>query len=274
MTKERANVLMSAAAKILRPLVRLLLRNGITFKQCSDLLKWVYVQEGKHSAREGYKEASFSKVAVVTGIQRKEVQRVSQLPTPERASSESDNRAARVVTGWLQDPYYADETGKASRLPLKGEGKSFAALVKQYSGDIPLYTVLDELIRVGAVEVNEQKQVRLLTRGYIPQLDDEEKINILGEDVADLIQTINHNILHPGPNSRVQLRVCYNNLPVEVLAKMRRLSQDKAHALMEDIDGWMRQYDRDFSPNAKGTGRARAGMGIFYFEDIMEEEDA
>ncbi|MFQ5937243.1 MAG: DUF6502 family protein [Acidiferrobacterales bacterium] len=37
------------------------------------------------------------------------------------------------------------------------------------------------------------------------------------------------------------------------------------------MDRWMAEHDRDTRPNVKGTGRKRAGIGIYYFEEDFEE---
>jgi len=60
--------------------------------------------------------------------------------------------------------------------------------------------------------------------------------------------------------------VCYDNLPSETLPDLRIMARDRAQALLEQLDRWMSERDRDFSPEVPGTGRKRAGVGIYYFE--------
>ena len=69
------------------------------------------------------------------------------------------NRAARVITGWLRDPDFGDGNGHPSPLRMAGKRLSLRALVKSYSGDIPVRAMLDELIRVGAVRLLRDRRI-------------------------------------------------------------------------------------------------------------------
>jgi Family of unknown function (DUF6502) len=59
-------------------------------------------------------------------------------------------------------------------------------------------------------------------------------------------------------------------LPVEACAELRALSAERAQKLLERLDEWLARHDRDVSPHVGGTGRRRAGMGIYYFEENLE----
>ena len=67
----------------------------------------------------------------------------------------------------------------------------------------------------------------------------------------------------------------YDNLPIEAVEKFRELSAARAQGLTEYLDSWLSQHDRDENSASEGTGRMRAGLGIYYFEqniDSGEEE--
>jgi len=95
------------------------------------------------------------------------------------------------------------------------------------------------------------------------------KLAILGADVSDLIHTIDHN-LTSSERPRFQRKLMYDNLPVEAVEKFRELSAARAMGLMEYLDSWLSQHDRDVNPVSEGTGRKRAGLGIFYFEEDLD----
>jgi hypothetical protein len=170
MNDKHLKPLSAAVLRLLRPLVRILLRNGVSYSTFSDFVKWVYVDvAGKEFGIEGRKQSA-SRVSVITGLSRKEVMRVRQLSRPDdRASTEKYNRAARVIAAWRRDKNFLDGEGKPAPLPMAGPAVSFSALVKRFSGDVPVRATLDELIRVGAVERLEDGRVSLLTRTYIPR---------------------------------------------------------------------------------------------------------
>jgi hypothetical protein len=58
------------------------------------------------------------------------------------------------------------------------------------------------------------------------------------------------------------------------LPEFRRQFAGKAQALLESADQWLAQRDRDATPAVKGTGRHRAGFGIFFFEEPYSDEDS
>lgn len=72
---------------------------------------------------------------------------------------------------------------------------------------------------------------------------------------------------------RFQRKVAYDNLPDEVLPKYRKLSAKKAQALLESLDQWLAQRDRDINPAVRGTGRNEAGLGIYYFEESYSKKE-
>lgn len=265
----------SAVLKILRPLVRILLRNGLPYGAFADLAKKVYVSVAfEESGLEG-KKPSISRVSIITGLSRKEVNRVKNLPDEDDpGASERYNRAARVLSGWTRDIAYTDREGNPMDLPIEGTVSTFSQLVRQYSGDVPPRAILDELVRVGAVQRTSDNRVRLLTRGYVPRTGDVEKIEILGTDAADLISTIDHNLQNGSISPLFQRKVSYDNLPTEVLADIRMLAREHGQKILEILDGRISQVDRDINPEVQGTGRTRAGVGVYYFEESKAEESS
>jgi len=157
---------------------------------------------------------------------------------------------------------------------LRGKKKVYSALVKFASGDITPRAILDELERLNVVTYQSDKRIRLLSRAYVPQTDSLEKIAILGTDVADLIKTIDHNITCTPGHSYLQRKVCYDNVPDELIASLHDEIVNKAQAALEDMDRVMARCDRDANTEVEGTGRRRVGIGIYYFADDKDENTA
>ena len=267
--------LSAAVLRLFRPLVRVLLRNGVSYRTFADFAKWVYVDVAtKEFGIEGRKQST-SRVSVITGLSRKEVKRVRELPRPDdTASVERYNRAARVIAAWRRESNFQDAEGNAAPLLLEGTGATFSELVKRFSGDVPVRAILDELIRIGAVERLEDGRVGLLVRAYVPESSEADKLHILGTDVGYLISTIDHNLQADPMGPLFQRKVAYDNLPDEALPEFRELSAKRAQALLEKLDRWLAQRDRDVTPTVRGTGRNRAGLGIYYFEEPYKEEES
>ena len=258
---------------------RVVLRNHMSFKAFLDIAKRAYIEVAASEFGIPGKKQSISRIALLSGLTRKEVQRLLEARTADDSDAgERYNRAARVVAGWVRDKDFADAAGNPKALALQ-EGDSpdrgsFADLVRRFSGDIPFRAVLDELLRVGVVEKLGNGMVQLKSRAYVPESGDADKLNILGTDVSDLIGTIDHNLQHGGDDPFFQRKVMYDNVPVEALEEFRRLSNAQAQTLLERLDKWLSEHDRDTHPKTMGTGRVRTGIGIYYFEENMASENS
>ncbi len=268
--------LAAALERVLRPLFRVVLRNHMSFRAFLDIAKHTYVEVAASEFHIPGKKQSASRIALLSGLTRKEVQRLLEAPAMNDSDAgERYNRAARVVAGWVRDADFSDTEGNPKVLPLQDGPQnraSFAELARRFSGDIPFRAVLDELLRVGVVEKLDDGNIRLKSRAYVPESGDADKLNILGTDVADLVDTIDHNLQHGGADPFFQRKVMYDNVPAEALQEFRRLSGTQAQALLERLDKWLSQHDRDSHPGTNGTGRVRTGIGIYYFEENLTSQ--
>lgn len=263
-------VLEMAIATLLRPLFRLLLRQSMSFIAFEEIAKRVFVEVAmKDFGIEG-KSPSMSRAAILSGLTRKEVARLLSEPAPgEQEPGERYNRAARVLTGWQRDVDFTDSDGSPAW--LKDEGpRSFAELVRRYSGDVPARAVLDELLRVGAVRRHEDGRIEPVARAYVPAASVADKLAILGSDVADLIATIEHNIDHGHVEPRFQRKVMYHRIAASHLPALRRLSAVQAQALLERMDRWLEDHDSGVPDDGPEPRAARVGVGIYYFEEPID----
>jgi hypothetical protein len=274
MNTKHQKPLLAAVLKLLRPLVRMLLRNGVSYGTFSDVAKWVYVDVAANEFGIQGRKQSTSRVSVITGLSRKEVSRLQSLEKPDDPSGgERYNRAARVIAAWRRENDFLNTDGKPADLSLTGPWATFSELVRRFSGDVPARAILDELINVGVVEKLKNGKVRLLADAYIPKTSETDKLHILGSDVAQLISTIDYNLRTDVDDSRFQRKVAYDNLPDEALPDFRLLSGRKAQSLLEKLDQWLAKHDRDTAPASEGTGRNFAGIGIYYFEEPYSNEE-
>lgn len=265
MTSE-AQPLLSAIRRLLRPLVRILVARGVPFDRFAEIARAVFVEVAEKDFALPGRKPTVSRISVLTGLTRKEVVRLLEEPRPEDSeSAASYNRAARVVTGWIQDHPLEGTASGAAPLPLEGE-KSFSAVVRKYSGDMPARAVLDELVRVGAVRVRGD-EVELVYRHYIPPVGETRKLVYLGDDAADLISTIGHNLTSPAAEARFQRKVFYDNVPVESLGAVRAVAREKGERLLDELARELSRHDRDVNPAVGGEGRMRTVVGIYYAEE-------
>jgi hypothetical protein len=265
---KQQNVLFSAVGRLMRPLVRILIRNGVAYGALAELLRKVYVDVAYEEFSPAGKKQTVSRVSGLTGLTRKEVKRLLETEMTDSASSqERYNRAVRVIGGWVNDKRFQDEDGKPADLPVEGMRKSFALLVKGYSGDVPHRAMFNMLEEAGSVKLVKDK-VRLVRRAYVPGGDAVEKIRILGTDVSELISTIDHNLVAEPENLLYQRKVSYDNINPDSLGKLKKVSFRKAQSLLEQLD---RQYASN-ELDEDGEGGKTISMGIYFYEKDSPEE--
>jgi len=260
-----------AISKVLRPIVRLALERGLTLDSFTDIAKRVFVEVASNDFLIEGKKQTKSRIAALTGINRKEVSRVKSLPKGALEEvSRNRNRSARVLSAWLRDNRYLDNKGDPRPLSLEGE-YSFSELVKNFSGDIPVRTIVDELQRLGLIEINPQDgELSLNSRGYVPKGGMDEYLEILGADTQELMNTILFNMQSEGGYKLYQRKSVFRNVPVEYLTAFRSLSARMSNHLLEELDRWLADHDRDINPDILGTGRAKVGIGVYQIESIIE----
>src|SRR3989304_5560592 len=121
-----SRALSAAVTTLLRPLVRLLLRNGASYGTFSDLAKRVYVDVATEEFGIPGRKQSKSRVSIIPGLSRNEVWRVKRIPgTDDMGALQRYNRAARVISGWGRDRIFTDESGNPHDLPFQGEEARF-----------------------------------------------------------------------------------------------------------------------------------------------------
>lgn len=260
-----------AVTFVLLPLVRLLLRHGIPHKTADRLLRWAYVHVAATEFGIPGRLQTRSRISVITGLTRREVSRLLDADAPsERPTIERFNRAARVLSGWQEDAEFVDGEGRPRELPLEDGESSFPELVRRFGGNTPMRPVLDELLRVGAVERTAKDRIRLVRSHYVPRASretNEDTISIFGISVSDLIRTFDHNLHEVEEDPFIQ-RVIYSP----------RIHRDRIPALRKRLRGEAQRFadriDRIIFEASLGEGAGegvpadtlRAGLGVYYFE--------
>jgi len=274
MGTDHKNVLARAIVKILRPLVRLLIRNEVTHAELTELVRQTYVDVAYESYSIPGQEMTFSRVAVLTGLSRKEVVRLKDILDSEDVSvKQAPNRAQRVVHGWLGDKDFLDSKKQPRDLPVKGTKSSFQALVQRYSGDITYGAVLDELNLIGVTELTDKNKVKLVNQAYIPFKDELEKVRIASVCVSDLFETAVYNIEDAEGDVHFQRQMVYSGVEEKLANKFKNLSAENATKLLESLSKYLSTEREKSTASKRATGK-RVGIGVYYFEGPQDSVDS
>ena len=69
-----------------------------------------------------------------------------------------------------------------------------------------------------------------------------------------------------------QRKVSYDQLVEQALPGLRAKVGLNAQELLEKLDAQMAPFDRDANPEVDGSGRKRAMIGIYYFEEDCDDD--
>ncbi len=261
-----AKVIHAIVRMVMVPFVRLLLRYGVAHSDFSAITRRLYVEVAERDFQLTERNQSVARVAVLTGLTRREVKRILDEPDPDAIPIEF-NRAGRVVEAWMRDRTFWGDNGQPAALSITSKSRSsFHALVKKYGGDIPARAVMDELISRGAIR-KEGETVLMTSTGYVPAGDSEEMLTVTFRSVGHLISTIDHNDQNGSDQPRLQLTVEYDNVSSEGADSFRILSREKSKEMLVYLDRFLATQDRDINPAITGDGQVRTGLGIFFFQD-------
>jgi hypothetical protein len=257
-------VLQTTIIRILKPLIRILLRNGIAYGTFSDIARKIYVDAGYQEAQRREQKITVSNVSILTGINRKEVKRLKEsLSFDSDNSLKKFNRIVRVLAGWQHDEEFLDSDQEPRDLQLEGKKTSFSSLVKRYSGDMPVVAMLNALIDSGNIKINDNGDIQLINPNYLPSTDSDQKLNILGIDTAEFIETIDHNlnIQHP-EDAWYQRKASNTHIKHKSATRLRKLISKKAQQLLEDIDADLSANEVD----SEEEDSCAISCGIYFYQ--------
>ncbi len=225
---EEGKGLHTPLARLLRPLVRLLVARGITFPALTDLLREIYVNVAEYDFTLPGKEQTDSRVSLLTGIHRKEVRRLRGAGAPVSAVPATLSRTSRIVARWIADPTFTDGNGQPLPLPRTGE-PSFEGLVAGVTRDVRPRAVLDEWLDRGLVFADPQDRIVLAESAYIPRADGnaEAQLYYFGRNLHDHIAAAAANITGPSPRF-MERAVHYDGLSEDLAFKLELRARELA----------------------------------------------
>ena len=258
---------------LLLPVVRFLLKHGVTWNEFGELSKEAYVKV----AREDYgiegRPTNNSRVAMLTGLSRREVARVRDqlLQGTERAAGLQGNQISRILTGWHLDPEFTDEAGRPKDLPTTGPSGSLTALLKRYAGDLPHGAIRKEMRQRGLVEELDGGQIRVVKRDFVYSELDPEIVRQMGIALHDHAATLEHNLDSNRPSTRRFEAIADNRrITPRAVNAFQKLVESKGLAFLEGVDQWLTEHEIEpgEDPNADTV---RLGVGVYLVCDDSEQ---
>jgi Family of unknown function (DUF6502) len=271
MSEPLKSAVRAAVLRLLDPLVKWLLEAGMGVGDFLTLVKLAYV----HAAREQAQKSGLdpdrpnvSRIAVVTGLTRKEVASILIGGGPGRSDDLGRRqRAERVLSGWWSDPTFQDSrTGEPAILPIRQAKRSFTALVERYSGERWwVGTILEELLRVKAVRRLPDGKLKALSRTYATVRWDPDGVIAFGDHVAELTATLLHNLKDPAHRRYVR-RIVNTRLDPRYVPMLRRDLEEQAEGLADSQDDALNAPRHTLTGKRGEPQPASLGLTVYVFE--------
>ena len=260
---------MAAVRRMLRPLVRVLVAHGITYPLLTEMLKSVLVETAASEFTLDGQRPTDSRLNVLTGVHRKDIRRLLREPEPESETAPDLTLGTQIVARWLGDRAYCDEMGKPlalPRTPSQGGDHSFAALVESVSKNVRPRSVLDELKRLGVVQVDANDYVHLITSGFVPVKELDAKAFYFGEAMHDHLAAGAHNLEGKG-RPFFERSVYYDELSPEAVEMLRAQAEKLSMDVLKEINKRGMALERGDPPEPERRMRMR--LGIYFFSSMF-----
>jgi hypothetical protein len=277
--------LLAASRALLLPLARLLVARGVPYAEAEESLKTAMVQAAREAHPDGLPHRLVSRIATTTGINRREVTRLTRLDRdtvePQRSA------AAQTFHRWRSNPAYLDAQGEPLALARQGEAPSFESLARGVTQDVHPRSLLDELLRLGLARHDPVADtVTLILEAFVPSTDRARMLEMLAHNVGDHLSAAVTNVVGPAPRhleraiyadglspkaieaAEAWVAEAWRNIGVSLVPFLEQLIADEAH---EPASGRQQRFraglyaytERDDgvaepSPRAPDAGPARA----------------
>ena len=267
--------LLSAFRPLMRPLVRILVRNGVSYGEFAELLKSVFVDSAQDVLQLPDSRQSVSRIAITTGLTRLEVSRLlTQTDEDAEALLGRLSRVGRLLTGWHQDSDFTGPYGIPYEVQFEGPigRRSFTELVRRYTSDVPADEMLDELKRIGAVLDLGNGYYRVLIRLYIPSAADPAKFHAMSVAFTDLAKTLDQN-LRPDEDQKIfERRVWAPNgiTPTDAL-DFDRYVKDRGQQFLESLDDWLSTRETEAARSGADQS-VKVGVAMYMFVRPVDEQ--
>lgn len=265
--------ILNALLTALRPLARALLRAGVGYREFEEISKTAFVDIATKDYGLRGRPTNISRVAVMTGLTRKEVRRLrDKTAKGEGAVVVRSTPMAVILHRWYTDETYLDESGQPRTLNFDGEGDTFSSLVKQFGGDIPPGAMRTELRRINAIEELPDGRLRVLKRN-VSGLDVHDRlVTGLARVIYPAALTLSHNTnTSTGENTWVQRNAVSTSIREGDLPRLRRISSDRLIEFTESVDDLFVAYETLYEGDGQVHLSKTVGVGVYYFEDDSPE---
>lgn len=267
-SESHVDLTLDAALRVMAPMVKLLLNEGVTYTRFTNALKKSFLEAAPDVLESSGTKVNDSSVSTLTGIHRKDVRewRTVGEPLPQ---AKSFSAVMAVFTRWANDPEFCDKKGHPKILDRLGSTGTFESLASKVTNDVRPLALLQEMIRVGvAIKVTdddnaETDKVKLCMEALIPKQGSAELLQLFSDNVGDHLAAAVHN-LSGGVDPMLEQSIYADNLRPESVAEINALSRKIWTTAFQTIVSNATVLSDKDEGQAGANQRLRVGMYFYH----------
>jgi len=264
--------LIAALQRVFRPLVRFLISRSIPFPFAANVLRGAYVDVAVKEFPVAGKPQTDSRITLLTGVHRKDVKRLRGEPHLARRAPRVASLSSQLMARWTTLPEYLDAQGAPQPLPRLAadeDGHSFESLVRSLNTDIRPRVVLDEWLRLGIAQLDDQDRVHLNAQAFVPSKGSEEMTYYFGRNLHDHVAAAVHNMLGK-PEPFLERSVHYNNLSAAAVAELTELAKIRGMQVLQELNARALQFQQRDSGTPAASHRVNFGVYLFSEDETAD----
>ena len=272
--------LLVALRYLLKPLVRMALKNGVLFPEFSMALKQAYLDVASRQNRSARIAVTGEGMFVMTGIAAAEADNILRANAAPSIDVDVELPLPRILNAWHTDTRFTGPYGvlrdlefTSSTSPQSGQPKgndSFADLVHAYFPEISPKALLDELLRLGLVKDVGNGFYRAIRRSYVPDPLSDDSIRLFAQIGHNFLESLEVNVRpeSKGGKGLVQ-RFVYadTGLSGEALNRFGTHVRERGQVFADEIDDWLTANQE----KKENQGRFKTGVGYYHY--VVNDDD-
>jgi hypothetical protein len=269
-------VLSVSIRRVLRPLVKIMLREGLTYSHFAAIAKMAFVESAARDFAGKPKKASVGSVCALTGMDRQQIDEI--LIEQERyelsAVVEPTNPFARVLHGWHNDKDYVGPYGLPVDLPFAAGPLNLTILTDRHAPGVPPQIILQELQRVGAVTEVGENVWKPLKQEYIDPTLSPENLTRMASLVESLLSTLENNTRRTRDGTALFERTMYVDTPLtkDQLSELHSHLKVVGAQFLQRVDAFAAiDLQEKIAVRAGDIANIRTGLQCFLFVEPVAD---
>ena len=241
----------------------------------SELSKDIYVDVARQEYGIQGRPTNNSRVAMMTGLSRREVAHVRDRLLDEHDSlmQRRGNRISQILTGWHVDEEFTDDKGQPKDLPVTGPSVSLSNLLKRYAGDLPHSAIKQEMLQLGLIEEMESGHLKVLKRDCVYTTLDPDMVRQMSVALHDHAETLDHN-LNSARKTPARFERLADNARVSARSAktFMKLVEERGLDFLNEMDAWLSRHEIDESKSTSSR-EVRLGVGVYLIHDEIQSRN-